>query len=312
MNKAKPFIKWAGGKNQLLGQLKNYYPNELKNGTITNYIEPFLDGGSLFFTLSEQFKLEHAYLSDINKDLVLTYQVVKKAPYDLIDSLKTYQKRYDETEQNKRKDLFLSIRKHFNSQRLEINYKNFSDKWIFRASQFIFLNKTCFNGLFRLNLKGEFNVPYGKYKAITLFNESNILAVSSALQNAEIVCADYINCWDRVNENSFVYFAPPYCPISSTANFTTYTGIKFTDKKQSELASFFQKLDCEKKAKLMLSNSDNPKDDFFNKVYHKYNIFKISAKRSINCNGNKREKINELLIINYKHESKRYVMASYF
>lgn len=306
MKKAKPFIKWVGGKNQLLEQFENYYPNELRKGTIKNYAEPFLGGGALFFALSQHYKIENAYLSDLNKDLILTYQVIQQKPNELLDFLEHYQKEYDQTEQAKRNDLFLAVRQHFNLHRFEINYKKLSDNWVSRAGQFIFLNKTCFNGLFRLNSKGEFNVPYGKYKTAMIFDETNILAVSKTLQNAQIQYANYSNCWENVNENTFVYFDPPYRPISQTASFTTYTGTEFKDREQLQLAQFFQKLDKEKGAKLMLSNSDpkneNPDDDFFEKTFLGYNIFKVSANRAINCDGEKRGKINELLITNYQYE----------
>lgn len=304
--KARPFIKWVGGKKQLLEQFDNYYPKEIKKGTIKKYIEPFLGGGALFFAVAQRFNIENAYLSDLNRDLILTYQVIQQKPDELLDFLESYQKEYDFTEQEKRNDLFLAIRKHFNSQRFEINYKKLSDNWVSRAAQFIFLNKTCFNGLFRLNSKGEFNVPYGKYKTAMIFDVPNILAVSQVLQKAEIVHADYSACFDKVTQDSFVYFDPPYRPISQTAAFTTYTGVEFTDKEQLQLANFFQKLDKEKNAKLMLSNSDptneNPADDFFQKAYESYHIFKVSASRAINCNGEKRGKINELLITNYEYE----------
>lgn len=318
MTKARPFIKWVGGKNQLLQQFEDYYPNELRKGIIKNYVEPFLGGGALFFALSQRYKIQNAYLSDLNKDLVLTYQVIQQRPNDLLDFLEQYQKDYDQTEQEKRNDLFLAVRKHFNLQRFEINYKKIAvagipDNWISRAAQFIFLNKTCFNGLFRLNSKGEFNVPYGKYKTAMIFDETNILAVSKVLQNAEIQYANYSNCWDKITENTFVYFDPPYRPISSTANFTTYTGFEFKDKEQLQLAQFFQKLDKEKGAKLMLSNSDpkneNPADDFFEQAYSGYNIFKVSAGRAINCDGEKRGKINELLITNYQYEPQNSMLC---
>lgn len=306
MIKAKPFIKWVGGKNQLLEQFENYYPKELRKGVIKNYVEPFLGGGALFFFLSQRYKIEKAYLSDLNKDLILTYQVIQQCPNELLDFLEQYQKDYDQTEQEKRNNLFLAVRRHFNSQRFEINYKRLSDNWIPRAAQFIFLNKTCYNGLFRLNAKGEFNVPFGKYKTVMIFDEPNILAVSRALQNAEIQCANYSDCFDKVTENTFVYLDPPYRPISPTASFTTYTGIEFNDEKQLQLAQFFRRLDQEKAAKLMLSNSDpkneNPEDDFFEKAFSGYNIFRVSANRAVNCNGDKRGKISELLITNYPYE----------
>jgi DNA adenine methylase len=306
MTRARPFIKWVGGKSQLLEQFENFYPDELRKGIIKNYVEPFLGGGALFFALSQRYKIENAYLSDLNKDLILTYQVIQQRPNDLLDFLEQYQKDYDQTEPEKRKDLFLTVRRHFNLQRFEINYKKLSDNWIPRAAQLIFLNKTCFNGLFRLNSRGEFNVPYGKYKTAVIFDEPNILAVSKVLQRAEIQQADYTGCFDKVNENTFVYLDPPYRPISQTASFTTYTDAGFDDKEQLQLAQFFRKLDRETGAKLMLSNSDpkneNPKDDFFEKAYSGYNIFRVSASRAVNCNGERRGKINELLVINYQCE----------
>lgn len=306
MIKARPFIKWVGGKTQLLEQFENYYPNALRQGAIKNYVEPFLGGGALFFAIVQRFKIKNAYISDVNKDLILTYQTIQQRPYELMDYLANYQKKYDHTAQAQRNDLFLEVRKAFNQERLEIDYTKLSDEWAKRAAKFIFLNKTCFNGLFRLNAKGEFNVPYGKYSTAVILDEPNILAVSQALQNAEIRYAHYADCWHRVQEHSFVYFDPPYRPISSTASFTTYTGVEFKDKEQLELAQFFHKLDREKGAKLMLSNSDpsneNAADDFFQKAFSGYPIFKVAANRAINCNGEKRGKIYELLITNYQHE----------
>jgi DNA adenine methylase len=306
MTKAKPFIKWVGGKTQLLEQFENYYPTELRQGWIQHYVEPFLGGGALFFELSQHYNITHAYLSDLNKDLILTYQVIQQHPTELLDFLEQYQKEYDQTHPSKREALFLEVRRHFNAQRFEINYKKLSENWIPRAAQFIFLNKTCYNGLFRLNSKGEFNVPFGKYQTALIFDAPNILAVSKALQIAEIQHADYSNCFDKVNEHTFVYLDPPYRPISKTASFTTYTGSVFSDKEHLRLAEFFKKLDREKGAKLMLSNSDpknkNPRDNFFEKIYAGYNIFRVSASRAVNCDGEKRGKISELLITNYPYE----------
>ncbi len=300
---AKPFLKWAGGKKQLLEQLKNYYPVELQNGTIKNYVEPFLGGGAVFFEVLQKFNVNNAYLSDINKDLILTYQVIQQKPENLLEYLAQYQKRYDQTEQEKRNNLFLTLRRQFNAQKSEINYQTLSDRAVLQAALFISLNKICFNGLFRLNSKGLFNVPYGKYKTAMILDEMNILAVCHLLQKTEITAVDYTNCWDSVNEESFVYFDPPYRPISQTANFTTYMGFEFKDSDQLKLAQFFRELDQRKGAKLMLSNSDptsnNPHDDFFEKAYLGYNFFRVSANRSINSDSKKRGKINEYLITNY-------------
>ncbi len=306
MTKAKPFLKWVGGKSQLLDQMENYYPRALWQGEIKRYVEPFLGGGAVFFALAQNYNIKSAYLSDLNKDLILTYQVIQQRPNELLEWLEHYQKKYDQTTHSKRQALFLAVRQDFNSHRITIDYQKLAENWITRAAQFIFLNKTCFNGLFRLNAKGEFNVPHGKYKTVTIYDPSNILAVSQVLQTAEIRCADYASSLAHITEDTFVYFDPPYRPISPTASFTSYTATEFGDKQQLELADFFKRLDREKGAKLMLSNSDpkneNPEDDFFEKAYAGYNIYRVSASRAVNCNPEKRGKIYELIITNYPYE----------
>lgn len=303
-DKAKPFLKWAGGKNQLLGQYENYYPRELCTGKIEKYIEPFIGGGAVFFEIMQKYNIPSSYISDINQDLIMTYQVVQQQPSVLLEFLEQYQKEYDNTPEEKRNNLFLSIRKHFNSQQLEINYKKFSCNWIPRAAQLVFLNKTCFNGLFRLNSKGGFNVPFGKYKNPNIKDINNILSVSRLLQNTEILISDYKNCFDRADEKTFVYFDPPYRPISRTASFTNYSGFGFKENQQVELACFFRKLDTEKHSRLMLSNSDpkneNPDDDFFEKNYDGYGLHRVHANRMINCNASKRGQIKEIVITNYE------------
>jgi len=302
-HKAKPFLKWVGGKTQLLKQYYNYYPSGLREQKIKKYVEPFLGGGAMFFDINNKFVIDTAYLSDLNRDLVLTYKVIQQKPNILLEHLYNYQTLYDSTPQDKRQALFLRVRTAFNEQRFTINYQTLQDDWIVRASYLIFLNKTCFNGLYRLNRKAGFNVPYGKYKKALICDVDNIQAVSEVLQKAQINYADYSACFNVIDENTFVYFDPPYRPLSKTASFTTYTGITFKDKEQLALASFFRQLDKAKKPKLMLSNAD-PKnadvnDTFFEEAYAGYNIFRVSAGRSINCKGNKRGKISELLITNY-------------
>jgi DNA adenine methylase len=303
MKIAKPFIKWVGGKNRLLEQFEEYMPSDLKKGRLKQYVEPFLGGGAMYFSIFEKYNIKNAHLSDLNKDLILVYIVVQQKPECLLDFLKQYQNEYNTTIQEKRNGLYLSAREHFNNQRFEINYNKFSENWIPRAAEFIFLNKTCFNGLFRLNSKGEFNVPYGKYKTAAILDEENILSASNVLQNATITQSKYTDCYKKINQDTFVYFDPPYRPISQTSGFTSYIGNDFCNKKQIELANFYRKIDYEKGAKLMLSNSDpqniNPDDKFFEKAYKGYNICKVFASRSVNCKGGKRGKINELLITNY-------------
>lgn len=304
--KAKPFLKWAGGKSQLLNQFQDYYPGALYKGTIKKYVEPFIGGGAVFFEMMQNFDIATAYISDINNDLILTYKVIRKNPETLCDLLEQYQNEYDNTAPEKRNSLFLTVRKHFNYQRFEINYKKFSENWIPRAAQLIFLNKTCFNGLFRLNSKGEFNVPYGKYPKPKILDSQNIFAVSEVLQNVEIQNASYTQSYPAITSSSFVYFDPPYKPISKTSGFTSYSGTEFSDKQQIELAAFYDKVHTEKQAKLMLSNSDpknkNPDDNFFENTFANYNLYRVYAARAINSNGQKRGKIKEILITNYNHE----------
>ncbi len=302
--KAKPFLKWAGGKNQLLSQFDQYYPNDLSNGVIEKYIEPFIGGGAVFFEVIQKHKIQSSYIYDTNKDLIITYQSIKNRPELLLEILHKYQSDYDQADEQKRKNIFLSIRNDFNTQRTEINPMIFSENWMVRAAQFIFLNKTCFNGLFRLNSKGEFNVPFGGYKKPNIWDKNNILAVSEALQNTNIELSSYEHCFNLANDKTFIYFDPPYRPISKTASFTTYTGFEFTDVEQIKLSHFFRKLDTQKNSKLMLSNSDpkneNPNDNFFEKLYDGYQVHRVYAKRMINCNAEKRGKINELVITNYE------------
>ena len=288
----------------MLSQFDQYYPNDLSNGVIEKYIEPFIGGGAVFFEVIQKHKIQSSYIYDTNKDLIITYQSIKNRPELLLEILHKYQSDYDQADEQKRKNIFLSIRNDFNTQRTEINPMIFSENWMVRAAQFIFLNKTCFNGLFRLNSKGEFNVPFGGYKKPNIWDKNNILAVSEALQNTNIELSSYEHCFNLANDKTFIYFDPPYRPISKTASFTTYTGFEFTDVEQIKLSHFFRKLDTQKNSKLMLSNSDpkneNPNDNFFEKLYDGYQVHRVYAKRMINCNAEKRGKINELVITNYE------------
>lgn len=305
-NQAKPFLKWAGGKGQLLPQLEQYFPRELHSKYLQTYVEPFLGGGAVFFAIGQRFQFKNIYLSDINKDLVLAYQVIQQKPKELIQLLAQYQQLYDQTPYENRADLFIQKRQFFNEINVDVDYKCLNASSIERVAHLIFLNKTCFNGLFRLNSKGAFNVPFGKYKTAAICDEANIWAVSRALQTAQISHADYSEAAAYIDEQTFVYLDPPYRPISSTASFTTYAGAEFTDTHQLKLAAFFKKMDTERHAKLMLSNSDpaneNSNDLFFENAYAGYNIARVSASRAINSDASKRGKITELLITNYTHE----------
>jgi len=306
MNKlmnVKPFMKWAGGKSQLLSSYQRYYPKELKSGKVKYYFEPFLGGGAVFFDIAKKYPIRTAYLTDINEELILAFKVVQRDPEILIDFLSKYSMQYYSLNEKERMEYYYEIRKNLNLQRFQINFKVYSDSWIPRAAQLIFLNKTCFNGLFRINKKGEFNVPFGKYKNPKILDEGNILSISKILEIAEIQVGHFDITESKIDDNSFVYFDPPYRPLSRTSSFTSYSKYSFNETNQTKLGKYFLKLHIEKKPKLMLSNSDpkneNPHDNFFDNLYHGFNINIVSANRMINCNGNKRGKINELLITNY-------------
>lgn len=299
---ARPFLKWAGGKTQLLEQFQKYFPDELKNGLIHNYYEPFLGSGAIFFFIAQNYPIRKAFLSDINEDLVLTFLVVQNYVYELIDELDLLKRRYIEKNDPERENIFYEIRNEFNIERKKINYNKLGSDWVRRAAQLIFLNKTCFNGLFRLNRKGEFNVPFGKYKNPKIFDQENLLNANNVLQIAEIFITDFEKIKEKMNDDFFIYFDPPYRPISTTASFTSYSKYDFTDEDQKRLAKFYSELGINGN-KLMLSNSDpkneNPHDDFFDRLYGQFNITRVQANRMINSNGEKRGKINELLITNY-------------
>ncbi len=299
---AKPFLKWVGGKRQLLEQFEKLYPIELKIKKIKNYYEPFVGGGAVFFDIAQNYEVENAFLYDINDELILTYKVIQKDVQKLIEFLFRYDKQYKKLSEEDRKQFFYEIRQNYNLQRFNIDYNKYSDNWIPRAAQTIFLNKTCFNGLFRFNSKGEFNSPVGKYKNPKILDKQNLLNVSKLLEIATIKKADFSEVKKDIKESSFVYFDPPYRPISKTASFTSYSKFNFQDDEQLKLAGLFYELD-QQGHKLMLSNSDpkntNPEDDFFETIYSAYNITRVDAKRSINSNGSKRNSIKEIVVTNY-------------
>ncbi len=276
-SKPKPFVKWVGGKRQLLKQFKrmNLYPPFGFDANKNTYFEPFVGGGAVFFDLLPK----KAFLSDLNSDLVVTYNVIKNDIDALIKSLKKH--KYE-------KDYFLKVRaKH---------PKNLSDLEI--ASRFIFLNRTCFNGMYRVNSSGQFNVPFGKYTNPLICDEDNLRKVSKALENVEIKHQDYKAVLKKAKKGDFIYFDPPYYPISKTASFTTYTTEAFLDKEQIELRDTFLELH-KRGCFVMLSNSDT---EFINKIYkgHKgLKITKIEASRAINSDSSKRGKITEVLVTNY-------------
>ncbi|MFH1752352.1 MAG: DNA adenine methylase [archaeon] len=271
MMEAKPFVKWVGGKRQLITKLIHFSPAKFEN-----YHEPFLGGGILFLKLSVLGKIKHAFLNDVNETLMDSYKTIKKKPKELINELK--KPKYQNNKEN-----FLKIRAENPVDLVE------------KTARFIYLNKTAFNGLYRVNLKGDFNVPFGKYKNPKILDEKNILAVSNALQKDELSSLDFEKALHSVKKNDFIYFDPPYQPISKTASFTNYTKESFTEKDQKRLAKKFNELD-RKGCYVMLSNSYSP---LIFDLYKGHNFHVIKANRVINCKAEGRGKIKELIITNY-------------
>lgn len=294
--RVKPFLKWAGGKGQLLSEIEKYYP--FQNGKITKYAEPFVGGGAVLFDILSKFDLEEVYISDINVELINAYRVIRDDIDQLITMLRIMQDAFVPMDDTNRKAYYIAKRDRFNY--LKVNGDESLN--IEKAALMIFLNKTCFNGLFRVNKKGFFNVPMGSYKIPLICDESNLRAASSKLQNVTIVCGDYRESADFIDQNTFVYFDPPYRPITDTASFTAYTENLFNDEEQIELARFVDDMH-HKGAKVVVSNSDpknsNAEDDFFDNIYSSHTIRRVEATRMINCNSEARGKIKELLISNF-------------
>ncbi len=296
-----PFIKWVGGKSGLIKDIDSKLPMEFKTGNIKKYIEPFVGGGAMLFHVLENYDVKSIYIHDTNKELINTYEVVKNNVNELIEKLNVFQEEYMLTDSEERVNYFYNKRKEYN-RGIENGYE---EQKVEQASLFIFLNKTCFNGLYRVNSKGFFNVPTGKYKNPNICDRENLLNVSEALQKVVIEHSDYKECAKNVTSNSFVYFDPPYRPISKTSAFVSYSKDDFNDEHQKELASFYNSLDV-KGAYLMLSNSNpkiiNKEDVFFEEIYEGYTLNEVYAKRFINSDATKRGAISELLITNYEGE----------
>lgn len=280
--KVKPFLKWAGGKGQLLPEIEKYYP--FNNGEITKYAEPFVGGGAVLFDILSKYDLDAVYISDINSDLINAYRVVRDSIDELICLLEQMQSEFADMNTDDRKTYYLSKRNRFNDLK-QVEDEHFK---VERAALMIFLNRTCFNGLYRVNRKGLFNVPIGSYKNPLICDETNLRAVSHKLQNVTIVCGDYRESADFIDEKTFVYFDPPYRPLTDTANFTAYTEELFNDEEQRQLAKFVDEID-KNGARILVSNSDpknnNTNDNFFEEIYCNHTITRVEATRMINSNG---------------------------
>lgn len=297
---AKPFIKWVGGKGQLLQQFEKHLPPELYEEDFT-YIEPFVGGGAMLFFMMQKFSnIKHVIINDINHNLTDAYLNIKQEPEGLIYRLKHIEQKYlGIKSEEARKEFYLEMRRCFNEESLSS---------LDKTTLLIFLNRTCFNGLYRENSKGFFNVPFGRYTNPTICNEEVIYADSKLLNryDVQIYNGDFketVKTIDKANLN-FFYFDPPYRPLSTTSSFNNYVKEDFNDDSQRELADFCRQLSTCENVKWMLSNSDcsakNSSDTFFEDIYQGFNIQHVYASRMVNANASKRGKLTELLITNYK------------
>ncbi len=291
---AKPFLKWAGGKTQLIEEIKNNLPEIVFREPFT-YIEPFVGSGAVLFWLLNHFpNMKKAVINDINKELIDTYDTIANSPQQLISVLEDLQNKYYILEDEEaKKNFYYEKRNLFNIK---------SEEKLIQSALFIFLNRTCFNGLYRVNRKNEFNVPIGSYKRPLICDKENILAVSRALQKVEILCGDFEQTINYTENNTLFYFDPPYKPLSETSSFNAYAKDNFDDKEQIRLRDFCNKLN-DLNHYWILSNSDvkgkDKNNHFFDDLYANYEIKRVLAKRSINANPEKRGVLNELLITNY-------------
>ncbi|MCM1037508.1 MAG: DNA adenine methylase [Bacteroides sp.] len=294
-SKAKPFLKWAGGKTQLLPTIDAALPKAFTNKRSVTYIEPFVGGGAMLFHMLKRYPNIHkAVINDLNTRLINTYIVIRDKPNDLILLLQDLEQAFlSIKDQVARKDYYLSIRDIFNSDSI-------SD--VQEAACMIFLNRTCFNGLYRENSRGGFNVPFGKYSNPKICDEALIYADSALLQKVDIIQGDFSQTLNYAEDYTFFYLDPPYRPLDATSSFNSYVKTSFDDSEQIRLRDFFA--DISKKGfSALLSNSDcssrNAQDTFFDDIYADFTIQRVSAKRCINANPAKRGNITELLIRNY-------------
>jgi DNA adenine methylase len=301
MKPAKPFLKWAGGKTQLLRDIDNNLPPGIKKNGIQNYYEPFLGSGAVFLYLKQNYNIENAYLFDINSNLISTFKVVQKNRDDLIKELKLLDKEFKSKNSEKRKEYYRNRRDEFNKLLVPKSNRSLHNMER-KAALTIFLNKTCFNGLYRVNKSGQFNVPFGRYENPKILDEENLVAVSEALKNVVLEVRDFKTLPEVVKKNAFIYYDPPYSPLNKTSNFTSYSEFEFSLNEQKELAGIFDKLD-KKGAQQLLSNADlknhNPHNEFLDILYNKFTIKRIMASRLINSKAARRGKISEILVRNY-------------
>lgn len=303
--KAKPFIKWAGGKSQLLDEISNAIPHKIKEAKFT-YIEPFVGGGAVLFWMLQTYpNIKKAVINDVNSDLINAYKTVRDNVEELIIILEKWEKEYHMfTNKDNKKEFYYTKRDLFNARNLD---------QITQTALFIFLNRTCFNGLYRVNRKNEFNVPIGSYKKPMICDKNNLQAVSRLLKKVIILNGDFEQTLGYAENDTLFYLDPPYKPLSETSNFTSYTKDEFDDNEQIRLAKFCKKIDSYGYY-FILSNSDvkgqNPNDNFFDNLYKQFNIKRVYARRNINSNPKKRGELTELLITNYEYEKKGMIYGT--
>lgn len=321
MTMAEPVLKWAGGKRQLLHEIDKQLPAALKNGEIRRYWEPFFGGGAVFFHIKERYGdlIEEYWISDFNWDLFILYRVIQSHVGALIKELKVLADEYlplpptqQGDKEGERISMFYRIRDEYNKAHWnDVRYRKdgkthstgFVKSWVRRAALTVFLNRTTFNGLYRVNSKGGFNSPHGRYDNPDIVQEGNLRQVHKALKGVNIRVGSYSKWLKEMDESTFAYFDPPYRPLPDTPSFKSYHKAPFRDKEQAELAQHCRELDA-RGVRWMLSNSD-PKntdltDEFFDELYSGFNITRVEANRNINSDGKKREKITEILVRNYE------------
>lgn len=296
---ARPFVKWVGGKGNLLETLESQLPDDFDTHDDVTYIEPFVGGGAMMFhMINKHNNIKRVLINDINEDLIRCYQLIKDSPEKLIEILNIFNQTYIDLSEEGKERFYYNIRNYYNNGTLE------SDQ---RAAAMIFLNQTCFRGMYRENSEGAFNVPFGNYEKPNICNIDVIMADHKALQKVEIFSGDYKKIFSHIGKSySFIYLDPPYRPLFDSDNFNQYSKSGFGDKEQKQLKKFCDKL-SRKGCKIMLSNSYSTNEDgssFFETLYEEYNCDKILAPRYINAYAKKREKQVEILITNYENHAK--------
>lgn len=293
--KAKPFIKWVGGKGQLIEQLEGKLPADFDNWENATYIEPFVGGGAMLFYMLQQYpNIKRAVINDINSDLIICYKTVRDNVEQLIPALRDIQAQYYALPDiEAKREMFMAVRQRYNEKNLDP---------IENTAKFFFLNRTCFNGLYRVNKKGLFNVPCGKYMQPQICDEDTLIKDSELLKRVDILEGDFEDTLNYAQGRTLFYFDPPYRPLSDTSSFNDYTKEAFNDNSQIRLKEFCDRTVAEGHH-FMLSNSDckgkNEKDNFFDALYQDYFIDRVMASRNVNANAAKRGKISELLVHSY-------------